>query len=583
MLPLAGSGPERRLHLSLAPASISRKRPGAAAVAALLCVCAPGAFAQTNVLTWHNDNARSGQNLAETTLTPANVNASAFGRLFTLGVDGKVDAQPLYASSLAIPARQRLYNVLYVVTEHDSVYAFDADSGALLWQQSLLGAGETTSDDRGCGQVTPEIGITATPAIDLHQGPHGAIYVVAMSKGNGAYHHRLHALDLATGAEQSGGPVEVQATFAGSGAEGSANLQTFDPAQHKERSGLLIVNGVVYTSWSSHCDASPYTGWVMGYSESTLAQVSVLNLTPNGNDGGIWMAGAGPAADSSGTLYLLTGNGTFETALDANGFPSRQDYGNAFVKIRGAVAGAAGMAVLDYFTMSNTSAESASDEDLGSGGMILLPSLSDSQGHPRNLAVGAGKDGTIYIVDRGNLGKYNAAGNAIYQQLPGALSSVFSTPAWFNGRLYYGAWGDPLRAFEYTNGAFLAAAVSQTSISFGYPGTTPSISANGTQNAILWAAENAGTAVLHAYDAADLSHELYNSNQAAHGRDHFGAGNKFIVPTVVNGKVYVGTTDGVGVFGLLCNAAPVQGAPYAHRGGANCAGPGQRTVFDGHQ
>ena len=551
--------------------------------ALLILTLVPSAYlsAQTSVLTWHNDNARTGQNLTETKLTLANVNVSTFGKLFTISVDGKVDAQPLYVASLMIPAKQRSYNVLYVVTEHGTAYAFDADSGAQLWKLSMLGANETSSDDRGCSQVTPEIGITSTPVIDPQQGPHGTIYLVAVSKGsNGTYHHRIHALDLTNGAEQFGGPIEIQATFSGSGVEGSGNLQTFDPRQHNERPGLLIANGVVYTSWGSHCDFSPYTGWVIGYSESTLAQVSVLNLTPNGNDGGIWMAGGGPAADASGTLFLLTGNGTFDTTLDAQGFPTNQDYGNAFVKIRGAVPGGAGMAVLDYFTMSNTSAESSTDEDLGSGGLILLPSLNDSQGHARSLAVGAGKDGTIYVVDRTNLGKFNAAANNIFQQLPGALSGAFSTPAWFNGRLYYGGAGDTLKAFEFTNGAFSTGGVLQTSLSFGYPGTTPSISANGTLNGIVWAAENSNPAVLHAYDATDLSRELYNSNQAANGRDHFGAGNKFIVPTIANGKVYVGTANGVGVFGLLCVSQSDPSAMDLRRGGANCGGASRRVQLE---
>jgi len=503
-------------------------------------------FGQPSVLTWHNDNARTGQNLQETTLTPANVNSAMFGRLFTITVDGKVDAQPLYVPALAIPG-QGVHNAVFVVTEHDSAYAFDADTAAQLWHVSLLGSGETPSDNRGCGQVTPEIGATATPVIDLQIGPHGTMYAIAMSKDASAnYHQRLHALDITTGGEQFSGPVEIQATYPGSGVE-----NTFLPKQHKERAGLLIANGLVYTAWSSHCDFFPYTAWVISYSETTLARVNVLNLTPNGNDGAMWAAGAGPAADASGNVYVLTGNGTFDTTLNAGGFPSNGDYGNAFVKMS---TGGGTLAVADYFTMSNTVSESGGDQDLGSGGMIVLPPLNDAQGNPRSLAVGAGKDAHIYLVDRNNLGKFNPGTNNIYQDLQGALSGgVFSTPAWFNGKLYYGAVGDKLKAFTFTAGVFPSAPSSQTATSFVYPGTTPSISANGTSNAIAWAAENAGTAVLHAYDATDLTKELYNSNQAANSRDHFGNGNKFIVPTVVNGKVYVGTTTGVGVFGLLCS------------------------------
>ncbi len=307
----------------------------------------------------HNDNARTGQNLQETTLTPANVNSALFGRLFTITVDGKVDAQPLYVPALTISAKG-VHNVLFVVTEHDSAYAFDADNATQLWHVSLLGSGEVPSDDRGCGQVSPEIGATATPAIDLQIGPHGTIYVVAMSKDASAnYHQRLHALDVTTGAEQFSGPVEIHATYPGSGVE-----NTFLPKQHKERAGLLIANGLVYTAWSSHCDIFPYTAWVMSYNETTLAQVNVLNLTPNGNDGAIWGAGAGPAIDSSGNVYVLTGNGTFDPTVNIGGFPTNGDYGNAFVKMS---TSGGGLTVADYFTMSNTASESGADQDLGSG------------------------------------------------------------------------------------------------------------------------------------------------------------------------------------------------------------------------
>jgi hypothetical protein len=514
--------------------------------------------AQVNVLTWHNDNARSGQNLNETTLTPGNVNSSKFGKLFTLTVDGKVDAQTLYVASLRI-RENGFHNVLFVVTEHDSAYAFDADSGAQLWHASMLAAGETSSDARGCSQIVPEIGITSTPVIDLQIGPHGTMYLVAMSKSSsGAYHHRLHALDITTGAEQFSGPIEIAATYPGTGAEGSGGMQRFAASQHEDRPGLLIAKGIVYTTWGSHCDAGPYTGWVIGYNEATLAQTGVLNLTPNGNDGGIWMAGGGPAADASGNLYLLMGNGTFDTTLSA-GFPGKGDYGNAFVKIQVSSTGA--LAVADYFTMSNTTGESNGDQDLGSGGIMLVPSVADSNGQTRSLAIGAGKDQNIYVVDQSNMGKFSPTTNAIYQLMKtGVAGPVFSSPAWFNGTLYYGAVGDILRAYKFANGAFSLS--SQSTHSFGSPGSTPSISANGTQNAILWAAENSTPAVLHAYDAGNLATELYNSNQAASSRDHFGTGNKFIVPTVANGKVYVGTTNGVGVFGLLCSysIAPTKSA-----------------------
>jgi hypothetical protein len=517
-------------------------------------------YGQASVLTWHNDNARTGQNLQETTLTPATVASGAFQKLFVIAVDGKVDAQPLYVPSVTIPAKG-LHNTVYVMTENDSAYAFDADNGVQLWHVSLAAAGETPSDDRGCGQVTPQIGITSTPAIDPQIGAHGALYAVAMSKGaSGAYHQRLHALDLTTGAELFGGPVEIQATYPGSGAEGSGTVLTFDSAQHKERAALIILNNMVYTAWSSHCDIPPYTGWVIGYNEATLAQTSVLNLTPNGSDGGIWAAGSGPAADSAGNLYLLLGNGTFDTTLNAAGMPVNGDYGNGFVKLSTSV----NLAVADYFMMWNTVSESASDLDLGSGGAMVLPTVTDASDQPRMLAVGAGKDQHIYVVDRNNMGKFVPGTNAIYEDLPSALSgSVFSSPAWFNGNLYYGAVGDYLKEFGFAGGTFGSTPLSQSPAAFGYPGTTPSISANGTSNGIVWAAENTDPAVLHAYSAADLSTELYNSNTAANGRDQFGTGNKFIVPTVANGKVYVGTTSDVGVFGLIGTPLVVSLTPSA--------------------
>jgi hypothetical protein len=371
-----------------------------------------------------------------------------------------------------------------------------------------------------------------------------------MSKdGSGNYHQRLHALDVTNGAEEFGGPHNIQASFPGTGDNSSGGNVVFDPAQYAERAGLLLLNGVVYTGWTSHCDARPYTGWIMGFDESTLAQVSVLNLTPNGNEGSVWMSGAGLAADTSGNIFLLDANGTFDSALDANGFPNQGDFGNAFLRIS---TSNQKLAVADYFEMFNQGAENGSDEDLGSGGALLLPDLTDGSGQTRHLAVGAGKDSNIYVVDRDAMGKFNPSKNNIYQEIQSALSgSVFSMPAYFNNAVYYGAVGDNIKAFAISNAQLAGAPASQTGNAFGYPGATPSISANGTNNAILWAAENAGSAVLHAYDATNLSRELYNSNQASGGRDRFGAGNKFITPMITNGKVYVGTTNGVGVFGLL--------------------------------
>jgi len=497
---------------------------------------------QVSVLTWHNDSARTGQNLQETFLTPANVNSTTFGRLATLTVDGKVDAQPLYVPGLTIPS-QGVHNVLYVATEHGSLYAFDADTFAQLLKVSLLGANETPASV-SCTQVTPEIGITGTPAIDLQAGTNGVIFAVAQSQdASHTFHHRLHALDLLSLTERPGSPVNIAATYPGSGAE-----NTFNPNEHVARPALLVLNGVVYTSWGSHCDGGSYAGWILSYSETTLAQVGVLNVVPNGNDGGIWSAGSGPAADANGNVYALIGNGTFDSTLNGSGFPVNGDYGNSMVKV--STSGA--LTVVDYFTMSNSVSESNSDTDFGSAGLILLPPLDNGQGTGTNvsLAVGAGKDHNIYVVNQANLGKFNSNTDSIYQQLTGALpGGTWSSPAWFNGSLYYAGSGDYLRQFKFANGAFSLAATS--SVQFPSPGSTPSISANGASNGIVWAMQNSNPAVLHAYDAAHFPNELYNSNQAANSRDHFGAGNKYIVPTVVNGKVYVGTTTGVGVFGLL--------------------------------
>lgn len=498
-----------------------------------------------DVTTYKNDLNRSGQNLSESALTTANVASATFGLLRLLPVDGKVDAQPLYLSKLAVGSN--FFNTVFVATEHGSVYAFDADSGAVLWHVSLLGTGETPSDARGCSQVVPEIGITSTPVIDRSAGPNGTIYVVAMSiDGSSTYHQRLHALDVATGAELLNGPVEISASFPTKGTATSS----FDAKSYEERAALLLLNGAIYTSWTSHCDNSPYGGWIISFAQSTLIRNGALNIAAHSSAGpAIWMAGGGPAVDAAGNVYVLSANGAFETTMDVNGFPSNQDYGNSFLKISNA---GAGLAVLDYFTMSNEVAESNADLDLGSGGEMLLPDLMDSTNKVRHLLVGAGKDGNIYVVDTDAMGRFNANSNNNYQTLNGVLpGGIWSTPAYFNGTLYYGDVSGTLKAFTISSAKLAAAPQSQSSTHFTYPGTAPSVSANGTANPIVWAHENTSPAVLHAYDATNLAHELYNSNQAAANRDQFGAGNKYITPTVADGKVFVGTTSAVAVFGLL--------------------------------
>jgi outer membrane protein assembly factor BamB len=518
-----------------------------AATLALIVTGPPG----TDVATYHNDNARDGLNAAETILAPDTVNSSTFGKLHLLSADGKVDGEPLYLSSVTISGAQ--HNVLYVVTEHDSIYAFDADTGSQLWKVSALSVGETTSDDHGCIQITPEIGITSTPVIDRHLGANGTIFIVAMTKdGAGAYHQRLHALDITTGAETAGSPTEIAASYPSTGPGSSNGNVVFDPAQYAERAGLLLLNNTLYLAWTSHCDHGPYTGWVMAYSESTLKQTQVLNLTPNGSEGAIWMSGAGMAADSSGNIYLLDANGTLDPTFDTHGFPSQGDFGNAILKLSTANNT---LSVADFFEPYNTVDESNRDIDLGSGGALLLPDLTDSTGAVHHLLVGAGKDTNIYIGDRDNLGKFNAGNNSsLYQQLTAALpNGAWSMPAYFNNTIYYGGRGDVLRAFPIANAKLATAPSSTSATTFAYPGATPSVSANGAKNGIVWALESAvgSTAVLHAYDATNLANELYNSNQAASQRDNFGTGNKFLTPMIVNGKVYVGTPSGVAIFGLL--------------------------------
>ena len=516
--------------------------------AAVLSVQSP-----PDVTTFHNDNLRTGQNLSETILTPSTVTASRFGKVGFLSADGKVDAQPLYLAGVTIGGE--VHNVLYVVTEHDSIYAYDADSLALLWQTTALLPGETSSDDRLCSEaVTPELGITSTPVIDRTKGPNGALYLVAATEDtSGFYHHRLHAFDVSNGAELFGGPAEIQARYPGTGEGSDGTNVIFDPAQYFDRAALLLANGTIYTSWASHCDIEPYTGWIIGFDESTLRQTRVLDITPNGDHGGIWMSGDGPAADPQGNVYLLDGNGLFDTVTNSGGFPNHSDYGNAIVKI----APAAPATVVDFFAPSDTATQSAGDYDLGSGGIFLLPDLVDNAGKTWHLALGSGKTGFIYVVDRDNMGKFNPSGDNIAQEIPrccgpygGLYGPIFSTPAYFDSMVYFGAVGEPIEAFSIADGKLSLPFLMLSKNSFPYPGATPSISANGASNALLWAVENGTpTGILHAYDANNLQEEVYTSS-ANPDRDGFGS-NKFIVPTVVNGRVYVGTPNGVAVFGIL--------------------------------
>ncbi len=500
------------------------------------------AFA-TDVLMHHNDLGRTGQMLAETTLTLANVNSSSFGKVAFLAADGKVDGQPLFVTNLSIGGVA--HDVVYVVTEHDSVYAYDATSFAQLWRVSLTGSGETPSDDRGCQDITPEIGITSTPVIDRSRGANGVLYAVAMTRdSSGGYHHRLHALDLTSGAEVLGGPTEIAATYPGNGAASVNGVVTFNPSLHSERAALTLVGGNIYMGWTAHCMSGAYTGWAMAYNADTLKQTSALSITPNGSQGSIWMAGSGMASDGT-SIYVVDGNGTFGTTLNAQGYPVDGDYGNSLMKLSLGT-----LQVTDYFAFDNVVAEASADNDFGSGGVMLLPDQATAGGLVKHLAVAAGKDNNIYVVDRDSMGKFSPTANNIWQELIGTLAGgIWGSPAYYNGVVYYGGLADNLKALP-ISGAFLATtAASKSPTAFAYPGATPAVSANGASNAIVWAAENGTIGALHAYDATNLAHELYNSNQAG-TRDQWGAGNKFITPMIARGKVYVGATNGVAVFGL---------------------------------
>jgi hypothetical protein len=513
-------------------------------------------LAAVNVLTYHNDNARTGQNTNESVLTPAVVGSDNFGKIFSHDVDGYVYAQPLLVTGVNIPGKG-IHNVVYVVTEHNSVYAFDADDDAggntaPLWQVNFINpaSGLTTvpASDVDCSELVPEIGITSTPVIDPASG---TIYVEAktkqMTSGVATYYHRLHALDLATGAEKFGSPVVVQAIVPGSGAgnDGSGNVP-FNPLKQLNRSALLLSGGVVYIGSASQCDNGPYHGWLLGYDAQSLTLSNVFNTTANAGAGGIWMSGGGPAVDAAGNVYLETGNGTFDPS------PGVYAFGNSFLKF----STTNGFALADYFTPYNQADLNNGDRDLGSGGPVILPDEVGDGLANQHLLVGAGKEGRIYLLNRDNLGHYNPANdNSIVQSFPNAVSS-FDTPAYFNHHLYYIGNGEPLKCFTISNARIDTNDFGFSANGFDFPGATPSISANGTNNAILWALEygafgSGGPSVLHAYDAMNVANELYNSAAADSGaRDNPGAAVKFAVPTIANGKVYVGAQYAVSVYGV---------------------------------
>lgn len=534
----ANSGETFRVMVSNSAGSVTSN-------AATLTVTATTASGSTDVVTYHYDVSRSGVNSTETTLTTSNVNSATFGKVGEFAVDGQIDGQALFLSQLAIPGKGNK-NVLYVATESDSVYAVDAQSissssATILWKTSVLPAGESPADSASlpCGNINPN-GITATPVIDRARN---AIYVEAMSKdSSGNIHHRLHALDLTNGSELFGGPTTITATYPGTGGNSAGGVVTFDPKVQHERAALLESGGVIYTVWSGLWgDCGPYSAWVIGYDAGTLKQTSVLDLVPNNSGGGMWMGGGGPAADAAGNVYVITGNGFGDTP------GTNSSYGNSFIRL----ATSGGLKVADYFTPFNTNSEDAADADFGSAGPLLLPDMVDASGTTRHLAVGAGKDGNLYVLNRDNLGQFNSTKNTVYQEFALSSGENHSSPIFFNNTVYVGPTNNSLKAFPVSKALLATSPSSQTAHQFGGNGTVASISANGATQGIVWALDW-GSGILFAYDAADLTKELYDSNQAASNRDHFSAvGGHFITPMVANGRVYIGTSSTVAVFGLL--------------------------------
>jgi len=543
-------------------------RDGAGWGAVSLCILASTftAMAQVSVLTSHNDNARTGLNPNETILTHSNVNMYGFGRLFSQPVDEQVYAQPLYVPNVTI-TNKGVHNVVFVATQNDSVYAFDADSNsgsnsAPLWHTSFLNsannitaplAADAAYPASDCLTFVGHVGIVGTPVIDSVSG---TLYVVARTKEPSPMPNnpslvqvqRLHALDIGSGRERPSSPVQIQAVVPGTGDGSSGGSVAFDPIREVQRCALLLANGVVYIAWASYCDISPYHGWILAYDAQTLQQVGVFNATPNGSDGGIWMSGAGPAAAADGSLYCITGNGTFDDTT-----VNPQNFGDSFLKLNPSPS----LGLVDYFSPSNQANLALNDLDLGSGGAVVLPDSTGIAAHP-HLLVGGGKEGKIYLLDRDNLGHFNATQDQVLQEVrlgPTSGEIVFGMPAFFNNRLYFQGVGLPLQAFAISNGLLSTTAISQsTDRELGFRGATPSISANGISNGIVWELVPTtifGVSMLHAYNADDLSQKLYDSlasmQAGAPDRITF---VKFVVPTIANGKVYIGTSNSVAVFGL---------------------------------
>ena len=519
------------------------------------------------VFTQHNDISRTGQNLNESILTPTNVNTATFGKLFSQAVDGYIYAQPLYVPNVTIAGGT--HNVIYVATEGDSVYAFDADSNTgtnsgLLWHASMIdtahgaAAGATTVNiqqdlDSSCTDLVPQVGITSTPVIDPSSG---TMYVEAKSKENGNYIHRLHAIDITTGAEKSPGPVAITASVPGTGDGSSGGVVSLDGLHHLNRVGLLLLNGTIYIGYASHCDDQPYHGWLLAYDAGTFTQTSLLVTTPNGSDGGFWMAGGGASADSDGNIFIASGNGDFDTV----NVPATE-LGDTVMKLFN--MGSPMLSVLDYFTPWDQSNLDTGDTDVGSGAVLLLP---DQPGAVTHELVQAGKHGTIFLINRDQMTtnnlRYcqtncNSMDPEIREEIQESNSTfwLFGTPAYFNASVYFGGVNDNLKSYSLSSGLLSSAPSATSANSFGFPGATPVVSANGDTNGIVWAVDTStygnagaslGPAVLYAYQAGTLT-MLWDSSQT--GNDTTGNAVKFVVPTIANGKVYLGTQTELDVYG----------------------------------
>ena len=524
--------------------------------------------AQVSVTTWRNDIGRTGQNLNETILNPSNVNPTQFGKLFSQAVDGYVYAQPLYLPNVTIGGQS--HNVVFVATEHDSVYAFDADSNGgananPLWFASLLtsahgaAAGATTVSSNTVGtDIVPEIGITGTPVIDPASG---TLYVVSKTQEGTNFFLRLHALDVTSGAEKFGGPVVITATVSGTGNGSSGGTLTLDPEWENQRPGLLLLNGIVYISFAAHGDNGPWHGWILGYNEQTLKQTGAFCASPNGDGAGVWMSGAGLAADvidpvnhPYGRMFTATGNGDFTATVP---YAAGMDFGDSILNLdltNGVPT------VQDEFTPAGQAQLDLWDMDQASGGLMIVPT--QTSGSNPYLLVQAGKSGIAYLLNRQNLGGYNTAGDQVVQELPNAVGNTgaWSTPAYWNGTVYYWGQVDTLKAFPLVNG-LLTGPSATSSETYAYPGASPVISANGNTQAIVWTIQSdgymsSGPAVLMAHNATNVSSTLYSSSTNA-TRDNPGLAVKFTVPTVVNGKVYLGAQYELSVYGLLSGQQPV--------------------------